>query len=324
MYSDEELDSAVAAQVLSAQSADAFRAFVAERRHTTIKDEESFRLLTGFNDIFVVIAIGLLLVSLGGLGGTLAAGAGALLVALAAWLLAEYFTRQRRMALPSIVLLLAFVGGVFGATLAALKGNDPAPIFASAASALAAWVHWQRFRVPITVAAGAAAVVAIGVSTLLRAIPGGEHWLLPLMFCAGLLVFGCALRWDLSDRDRRTRRSDVAFWLHLLAAPLLVHPVFGAMQRLDDHALAQTLLVLGVYVALGVVSLAINRRALMVSALSYVLFAFTALLRESGVVSLSFTLTALVIGSALLLLSAFWHPCRAAVLQWLPSARRLG
>jgi len=166
--------------------------------------------------------------------------------------------------------------------------------------------------------------VAIGVSTLLRAIPGGEHWLLPLMFCAGLLVFGCALRWDLSDRDRRTRRSDVAFWLHLLAAPLLVHPVFGAMQRLDDHALAQTLLVLGVYVALGLVSLAINRRALMVSALSYVLFAFTALLRESGVVSLSFTLTALVIGSALLLLSAFWHPCRAAVLQWLPSARRLG
>jgi hypothetical protein len=301
MYSEEELDSAVAAHVLSAQSADAFRAFVADRRHTTIKDEESFRLLTGFNDIFVVIAIVLLLMSLGGLGGTVASGGGALLVALAAWALAEYFTRRRRMALPSIVLLLAFVGGLFAATLAALGGGNLAPIFASTA-----------------------AVVAIGVSTLLRAIPGGEHWLLPLMFCAGLLVFGCALRWDLSDRDRRTRRSDVAFWLHLLAAPLLVHPVFGAMQRLDDHALAQTLLVLGVYVALGVVSLAINRRALMVSALSYVLFAFTALLRESGVVSLSFTLTALVIGSALLLLSAFWHPCRTAVLQWLPGARRLG
>lgn len=323
MYSDEELDSAVAAQVLSAQSADAFRAFVAQRRHTAIEDEESFRLLTGFNDIFVVIAIGLLLMSLGGLGGTVAPGAGALLVALAAWALAEYFTRRRRMALPSIVLLLSFVGGVFAATLAAF-GGDLAPIFASAAAALAAWAHWQRFRVPITVAAGAAAVVAIGVSTLLRAIPSGEHWLLPLMFCAGLLVFGWALRWDLSDRDRQTRRSDVAFWLHLLAAPLLVHPVFGAMQRLDDHALAQTLLVLGVYLALGVVSLAINRRALMVSALSYVLFAFTSLLRESGVVSLSFTLTALVIGSALLLLSAFWHPCRTAVLQWLPGARRLG
>jgi hypothetical protein len=28
--------------------------------------------------------------------------------------------------------------------------------------------------------------------------------------------------WDSSDRARLTRRSDVAFWLHLLAAPMIV------------------------------------------------------------------------------------------------------
>ena len=39
------------------------------------------------------------------LGG---AGVGAV-----SWALAEYFTRRRRMALPSIFLLLAFVGGVY-------------------------------------------------------------------------------------------------------------------------------------------------------------------------------------------------------------------
>jgi hypothetical protein len=44
-----------------------------------------------------------------------------------------------------------------------------------------------------------------------------------------LVVFGIALRWDASDRERRTRRADVAFWLHLLAAPLLVHPVFTTL-----------------------------------------------------------------------------------------------
>ena len=38
-----------------------------------------------------------------------------LFVAGTAWGLAEFFTRQRRMALPSIMLLLAFVGGVFAA-----------------------------------------------------------------------------------------------------------------------------------------------------------------------------------------------------------------
>ena len=36
-----------------------------------------------------------------------------LFVAATAWGLAEFFTRKRRMALPSIILLLAFVGGVF-------------------------------------------------------------------------------------------------------------------------------------------------------------------------------------------------------------------
>ena len=32
---------------------------------------------------------------------------------IAAWLLAEFFTRRRRMALPSIVLLCLFVAGTF-------------------------------------------------------------------------------------------------------------------------------------------------------------------------------------------------------------------
>ena len=33
-------------------------------------------------------------------------------VAVASWGLAEFFTRRRRMALPSLMLLFAFVGGV--------------------------------------------------------------------------------------------------------------------------------------------------------------------------------------------------------------------
>src|SRR5438874_3733945 len=32
-----------------------------------------------------------------------------------------------------------------------------------------------------------------------------------------------AMAFDASDRERATRRADCAFWLHLLAAPLIVH-----------------------------------------------------------------------------------------------------
>ena len=80
--------------------------------------------------------------------------------------------------------------------------------------------------------------------------------------------------------------------------------------------------VLAVYVAFGMLALAVDRRALLVSALAYVLFALTFLFREFGAVELNFALTALVIGSALLSLSAFWQPIRASVVGVLPEGLR--
>ena len=71
---------------------------------------------------------------------------------------------------------------------------------------------------------------------------------------------------------------------------------------------------------LGLVALAIDRRALLVSSLAYVLFALYALFRQAGAVELSWALTALIIGSALLLLSALWHNARALVVRQLPNS----
>jgi hypothetical protein len=70
------------------------------------------------------------------------------------------------------------------------------------------------------------------------------------------------------------------------------------------------------------VAVAIDRRALLVSALAYVLYALNSLFREYGAVELSVALTALVIGSALLLLSAFWSNARRAVVRPLPEGLR--
>jgi len=111
----------------------------------------------------------------------------------------------------------------------------------------------------------------------------------------------------------------VAFWLHLLAAPMLVHPIFASMGMLSGPtAPAQAALVILLYVGLGAVALAIDRRALMVSALIYVLYALSSLIESTGMVDLSFGLTALIIGSALLLLSAFWAGARRWVVARLP------
>src|SRR3546814_8825046 len=94
--------------------------------------------------------------------------------------------------------------------------------------------------------------------------------------------------WDRSDRVRQTRRSDVACWLHLLAAPMIAHPIFfllGVTQG-DDISSVAAVMVIAIYIAFGLVALAIARRALLVSALAYVLFALTQLFQTFGSVDL--------------------------------------
>jgi hypothetical protein len=337
MYSESDLESAVAAGVLQPQAAQALRDHVAASRAAPIVDEEHFRLLTGFNDIFVAIAAVILLVAVSWIGREAAIWVGAFAVAGTSWALSEYFTRQRRMALPSIILLLAFVGSVFVGVVDLAVGPDglleASPqvealfgALAAAVAAVAAWFHWRRFRVPITVAAGAAALTGV-VLALFASVLGEnaalETALLVAALVAGLAVFLLAMRWDASDPVRRTRRSDVAFWLHLLAAPLIVHPIFSLLGVTDGSATpVQAIVVLMVYVALGVTALAIDRRALLVSALAYVLYALTSLVEQAGAVELSFAITALIIGSALLLLSAFWHSARRGVVEPLPANLR--
>ena len=140
-----------------------------------------------------------------------------------------------------------------------------------------------------------------------------------MLLLAGFIVFATALYWDASDVRRVTRKADVAFWLHLLAAPLLVHPIVALLGFFDsDTHLINALSVIALYCLVSIISLAIDRRVLMVSALAYVLYAFSTLLEQYGVVSLGFAITALFIGSALLLLSAFWHVSRTFVVKHCP------
>jgi type III secretory pathway component EscS len=327
MYSESDLEGAVAAGIMSPTAADAFRQHIATTRATPAVDEESFRLLTGFNDIFVGIAIALLLAALAQLGDWFNHALAGAAVAAAAWGLAEYFTRVRRMALPSIILLIAFVGGVAATMVGALveinpDWSDRTNALVGSGIALvtggAAWLHWRRFMVPITVAVGAAALVGVLIGLFFAATHASENAIFPLVLVGGLATFALAMWWDGSDRERKTRRSDVAFWLHLAAAPMIAHPVFhmlGVFQ--GDIGAAQAVIVMALYVVFAIIALAIDRRALLVSSLAYVLYALSTLFHQAGAVELSMAFTALVIGSALLSLSAFWQPMRRAVVGML-------
>jgi hypothetical protein len=139
MYTDEDLDVAVKAGIFSQQSVKKFRVHMGSVRNMSSVDDENFRLLTGFNDIFVVIASLLLLISATWVAGALNNVFGPIVLSLLSWGLTEFFVLKRRMALPAIVLLLSFLGGIFAIPLAlSANPHETTFIFSGLLTAFAA------------------------------------------------------------------------------------------------------------------------------------------------------------------------------------------
>ena len=322
MYTDEDLYAAVKDGVLDEAAVERFRNFVSGRAHTRLVDEENFRLISGFNDIFVSIAAFILLASAGWVFGLQSPALGFCVVALLSWGLSVFFVKRRKLALPAVLLLASFVLStvaflVFAQVAAGIE-KDTAIMVATAIGAVAAWAHWHQFYVPITVAAGVASLLAFLLALLMQ-IEGLREFTNYFLCSAGLATFLLAMRWDAQDVDRTTRKSDVAFWLHLLAAPLIVHPVFSALGLFDGNGgLFGIAAVIVLYLLLAVVSITVDRRALMVSSLIYVVYALGELFETYGSLSSSLAISGLFIGSMLLLLSAFWHRSREILLHVLP------
>ena len=330
----EGLEAAVAAGVIDRKTAAQLEPYLNGTAPATSDnadpDDEKLRLVTGFNDIFVTIG---LLMFLGAMAFLLPPAIAPAAIAIAAWGLAEFFTRARRLALPSIVLLVVFVGAVFVATLSlfnitgfsAAWNNDVAPfpaLVAGMAAAVAALLHWLRFHVPITIAAGVAAVAAMLLALCRMVSPDliADHPI-PIFLVLGIGVFALAMWFDSSDLKRQTRRTDIAFWLHLLAAPLIVHPILMTIVKDAPSGLAAAE-VIAVFLVLAAVALVVDRRAILVSSLAYLAYAAGKLIEYAGAQSSSLAMSTLAVGAVVLLLSAGWRPLRRAAIGTLPERLR--
>lgn len=329
------LEAAVRAGVIDRATAERLTPYLAANGAPVVDsadpDDEKLRLVTGFNDIFVTIG---LLLFLGALYFLLKSSGGPapLAVAAAAWGLAEFFTRKRRLALPSIVLLVIFVASVFFGVLGLLHPNALVPfndltptqiLIAAAAAALAAVLHWLRFHVPITVAAGVAALAGILLALCEIEAPALlENHPVAVFLPLGLAIFALAMWFDMSDLKRQTRRTDIAFWLHLLAAPIIVHPILLSLSGNAAGSLTGAGQVVAVFLCLAVVALVVDRRAILVSSLLYLAYAAGTLIAAAGIGDASPAFSALAVGAVVLMLSAAWRPLRRTFMGLLPDSLR--
>ena len=335
IFGRSDLDAAVAKGVLDKSAADGLMDFLVLSRKEAAgdADEERLRLITGFNDIFVTIGIGLFLGALNYLLGSSGALVSSSAVAIASWGLAEVFTKKKRMALPSIVLLVVFVMSCAGFAHTLFSptpsyysyfdfGGLPGLPYGLAAVA-ASVLHWLRFRVPITIAAFAAGLASVVVATIETLKSGFVLENISLVLIPiGLAVFATAMKFDMSDRNRLTQRTDIAFWLHLLAAPLIVHSVVYPLMAESALSTGTAVAIVSLFAVLSLIALAVDRRALLVSSLLYLGYASAQILTWSGIGTESVGFAVLIVGGTVLALSVAWQPMRRIVLHILPQALR--
>ncbi len=333
-----DIDAAVAAGVIEADVATRLIAF-AQSEHSVAShaDEENLRLITSFNDIFVTIGLVLFLGALGYVLKDTGLAVSSAVIAATSWGFAEVFTRIKRLALPSIFLLIVYSVAVFGALTGIIAGDWTSSFekflfngsfwVAIAGFITAGFVglHWLRFRVPITIAAGCAAlgvtVIALAGSIVPQLI---IHHSGIVFLPMGLVIFALAMRFDMSDRTRATRRTDIAFWLHLLSAPLIVHPIVIAITSQNSSlTYGDAELIIGVFFVVGLVALIIDRRALLASSLIYLGYAAYTLMSGTTWASTSYAETSLVVGGIVLMLSVAWRPLRRIVVATMPNAIRM-
>jgi hypothetical protein len=358
MLQDTDLDAAVAQGIVTSAQADALRD-LARQRAAELSHEERFRFLKGFNDVFFTIGVVLFLIGAAYYVANYAPShiTGLVVMAVIVWVLAEFLVARMRLVLPGILLALAFVGLVLAASvgvpmesrlgsgnqvrmptaLSLLQGLQYYPggplVFSLRAlvpAAAAAAFYW-RFKLPFALLPLAASLViaALGVASFLAPQAAAVADTIVFLLC-GLGVFAAAMSFDISDRERLTRRADCAFWLHLLAAPLIMHsvislatrPLAGDLGRGLAMSSTAALAVIAVVAALALVALLIDRRALLVSGLAYLGVAIALILRGDAPVPAASVLptTLVILGGIVLTLGAGWVQLRRLLLALVPPA----
>ena len=266
--------------------------------------EEQLRFVRSFGDIF--ITLGIIFVAVAGsridINPYLNIIPIIILIGTTEWLV-----RVRRLALPGIALLVATL--YFASQLISFSESWhdlPNLIFYTAL----AWLFYMRYKMPFALMPVAAGL--IGTVSMLIGMDIFDYQYTFSIY--GLLVFFTAMWFDSRDTARRNRLSDSAFWLHLLAAPLVVHGVMVNLLTSNDSLLSAEVLIIAFFVTFFLVALYVDRRALLVSSLSYAIYAVISLSKvyEANVENITLMLF-MVFGVFVVLFGAYWYRVRSFI-----------
>lgn len=358
MFDRTDLRAAVGANILSADQASRLEAFLLSRKDDGAGSEqigqENLRFLANFNDVFITLGLVILFIGVSTMVGMVASPAlmagsvfsgvvSALIVGGLAWVLLEYFCGRRRLLLPSMALTLIFTGFISLAVTAFVGSMmgigiefDVLDIFGTTgrlgvtaflAAAAAAGAIYLRFKLPFSLAV--IALATAGAIYVFLGFFGNAAWLIggAGFFLMGLCTLAVAVWYDMKDPERIRKASDNAFWLHLAAAPQVIvgvstmvtgSNIFAGSTSGTDNS-TQGLTLLALLLTIGIVSLALNRRALIAASLVTFIVTLSFVLSRAGLdASNIFIMVTILIGTGVVLLGAGWKTARRAALVIFP------
>lgn len=348
MIDTDDIRAAVGAGLLTESQAASLTALAHSRqgaREGLDPGDEPFELFRGFNEVFIMIGLVILGAGWAGVVGwaiydelqtwKTTAVFYAAVTAVLIWVASEYFIRRRRMVGPAILLVMMFAGNAgfgfiqqFAQVFMLAQEDFSSLILPGLLSVAATFVFWLRFKVPF-----AMALIALGLfaTALLAAatrsgtpesitdifVFSAESSFAWITLALGLLTFAVAMYFDGSDPHRVTRRSTQGFWLHLVAAPMIINTV--ALSILSNEGPGIYGMILGAMACFALVAVVIDRRSFLLAAIAYVVSVLLtlnpALENESG------AFVVLGLGVFLVLLGAFWARIRWVILAVLPLGR---
>ncbi|WP_440957164.1 hypothetical protein ACFELO_07540 [Oceanicaulis sp. LC35] len=216
------------------------------------------------------------------------------------------------------------------------------PVVFGGAALVVSMLYYASFRLPF--AGGLTGLILVTFAMLVWLVidPYTVVRFNPILnLLMGLALFVGGIVFDARDPARTTRLSGTGFWLHFFAAPMLLSaavtlaisgatvdgtarmtsgPVFLPMTE-DGYALRAAIVSLIVIAVFALISLLINRRALIVSGLLTTGVALAVLVKELGLDGAGVAaVTLLVLGGIVVLLGVAWTPVRSVLTAPFPSS----
>jgi len=266
--------------------------------------EEPLKFVRSFGDVFIALGVILLAVSI---NMTSLTGYYYLIPAAGLVIIAEWLVRIRRLALPGMVILICilyFINKAFSFE------HENATTLGLSLISLSSLMFYLRYKMPFSLLPLSASLVAITVIQI-----GLDVLQSPVIFAVlGLIIFCIAMWFDCKDTKRQSHLSDSAFWLHLLASPLIVHGAMISLLTRDKawmQSLSNDILMIIFFAVFFLVALFVDRRAMLVSTQLYAIYALTQLFQNDFIGSQNVMIYVLMaLGMFVIFFGTYWYKTR--------------